>query len=164
MKAAGCYGHPNRCENNRILAHRNCINRSCSRPANYSPAACGTRITIPSSFEGEGRRGRRGDSAGDHRKRGADWISISSRAREVCEICGNDWPSEYGTKCHKCGHIPSTWTPGDEPKADDKPTDEPKGCTCGDAYHNSYGRRCVDCEGEPSAARRSSRERRWGGV
>ena len=49
VKAAGCSRHPNRCENNRILAHRNCTSRSCSRPANYSPAACGTRITIPSS-------------------------------------------------------------------------------------------------------------------
>ena len=90
-------------------------------------------------------------------------ISTSSRAREVCKICGNDWPSEYGTKCHKCGHIPSTWTPGDEPKADDKPTDEPKGRTCGDAYHNSYGRRCVDCEGEPSAAQRDALQEKDGG-
>ena len=49
VKAAGCSRHPNRCENNRILAHRTCTSRSCSRPANYSPAACETRITIPSS-------------------------------------------------------------------------------------------------------------------
>ena len=81
----------------------------------------------------------------------------SSRAREVCKICGNDWPAEYGTKCYRCGQTPSTWTPADdEPKADDKPTDEPKGCTCGDAYRNSYGRRCVDCDGEPSAAQRDA--------
>ena len=26
----------------------------------------------------------------------------SSRAREVCKICGNNWPAEYGTVCHKC--------------------------------------------------------------
>ena len=26
----------------------------------------------------------------------------SSRAREVCKICGHTWPSEYGTKCHQC--------------------------------------------------------------
>ena len=90
----------------------------------------------------------------------------SSRAREVCKICGNDWPAEYGTKCYRCGQTPSTWTPADdEPKADDTPTDEPKACTCGDAYHNSYGRRCVDCEGEPSSAQRDAvREKDGGGV
>ena len=74
----------------------------------------------------------------------------SSRAREVCKICGNDWPAEYGSKCYQCGQTPSTWTP-----ADDKPT-EPKGCTCGDAYRQSYGRRCVDCKGEPSGAQRDA--------
>ena len=71
----------------------------------------------------------------------------SSRAREVCKICGNDWPAEYGTKCYRCGQTPSTWTP-----ADDKPTDEPKGCTCGDAFRNSHERLCLDCKGKPSAA------------
>ena len=30
--------------------------------------------------------------------------------------------------------------------------DEPEACTCGDSYRNSFGRRCVDCEGEPSPA------------
>ena len=74
----------------------------------------------------------------------------SSRARVVCEICGNDWPAEYGTTCYKCGQTPSTGTPGD-----DNPT-EPKDCTCGDAYRQSYGRRCVDCKGEPSAAQRDA--------
>ena len=49
VKAGGVSKTPNRCENNRILAHRNSTNRSCSRPANYSPAGCGTRITIHSS-------------------------------------------------------------------------------------------------------------------
>ena len=88
----------------------------------------------------------------------------SSRAREVCKICGNDWPAEYGTTCYQCGHTPSTWTPGDdEPKSDDKLADEPKACTCGDAYHNSYGRRCVDCEGEPSAAQRDALREKDGG-
>ena len=60
--------HPNRCENNRILAHLNFTSRYCSRPANYSPAACGTRITIHSSASalmtafgpGARRRRRRG--------------------------------------------------------------------------------------------------------
>ena len=73
----------------------------------------------------------------------------SSRARVVCEVCGNSWPNkpEYGTECYKCRHKPSTGTP-----ADDKPPDEPTVCTCGDAYRNSYQRRCVDCEGTPSFA------------
>ena len=43
MKAAGVNETPNQCENNRILAHRNSTSRSCSRPANYWPAACETR-------------------------------------------------------------------------------------------------------------------------
>ena len=69
MKAAGCSRHPNRCENNIILAHQNSTSRSCSRPANYSPAACGTRITIPSSASarrtacGPGARRRRPSKA-----------------------------------------------------------------------------------------------------
>ena len=71
----------------------------------------------------------------------------SSRAREVCKICGNNWPAEYGTTCFECGRSPSTGKP-----ADDTPTDDPQACTCGDAYRQSYGRRCVDCEGTPSAA------------
>ena len=68
MNAAGCSRHPNQCEINRILAHRTCTSRSCSRPANYSPAACATRITIHSSASalrtacgpGARRRRRRG--------------------------------------------------------------------------------------------------------
>ena len=77
----------------------------------------------------------------------------SSRARVVCKICGNNWPAEYGTDCHKCRKNPklSTWTP-----ADDTPTDEPTACTCGEAYRNAYGGRCVECEGEPSAAQRDA--------
>ena len=68
----------------------------------------------------------------------------SSRAREVCKICGNNWPAEYGTECFKCLKQPkaSTRTPADEPRA----------CTCGTAYRQSYNRRCVDCTGKPSGA------------
>lgn len=36
----------------------------------------------------------------------------SSRARRVCKICGNTWPSEYGTKCHKCRLAPAVRPPG----------------------------------------------------
>ena len=28
--------------------------------------------------------------------------SVSSRAREVCKACGNNWPAEYGTTCYQC--------------------------------------------------------------
>ena len=70
----------------------------------------------------------------------------SSRARVVCENCKHDWPDGYGTYCKKCGHDPSTRTP----------TDEPKACTCGEAYRQSYGRRCIDCDGKPSAAQRDA--------
>ena len=79
----------------------------------------------------------------------------SSRARVVCPDCGNSWPNkaEYGTECYKCNKKPkvSTWTP-----ADDKPKADVPACTCGTAYHNSYGRLCVDCEGEPSLAQRAA--------
>ena len=71
----------------------------------------------------------------------------SSRARVVCEVCKHEWPDGYGTKCHECGHNPSTRKPNA-----DTPAQEPASCTCGDAYHNSYQRRCVDCEGTPSFA------------
>ena len=87
----------------------------------------------------------------DVRKR--EKCTSSSRARVICEACGHSWPdkAEYGTTCYRCGHDPSTGTP-----ADDKPPNEPKACTCGDAYSNSYGRQCVDCEGEPSPAQRAA--------
>ena len=81
----------------------------------------------------------------------------SSRARVVCPKCRHDWPAEdqdgrsYGSTCYRCGHDPSIATP-----ADDNPPDAPKACTCGDAYSNSYGRQCVDCEGEPSWAQRDA--------
>ena len=77
----------------------------------------------------------------------------SSRARVVCKICGNSWPdkAEYGSTCYECGHDPSTRKPNADTPAQEL-ADEPKGCTCGDAYRNSYQRRCVDCEGTPSFA------------
>ena len=70
MKAAGCSRHPNRCKNNRILAHWNSTSRSYSRPANYSPAACATRITHPARRQVRTEDGRAilahvtGDGAG----------------------------------------------------------------------------------------------------
>ena len=82
--------------------------------------------------------------------------NTSSAARVSCPICKRTWPAEYGTDCHNCRDKPSTG----------KPADDPTACTCGTAYHNSYGRRCVDCEGEPSAAQRDAvREKDgWGGA
>ena len=31
-------------------------------------------------------------------------------------------------------------------------SEEPKDCTCGDAYLNSFNRRCLECDGKPSPA------------
>ena len=108
----------------------------------------------------------------------------SSRAREVCKICGHTWPAEHGTTCFQCPQPTASQRrdqererrnqeAGDELERQIRKTMEeetPKVCTCGDAYRNSYGRRCVDCEGTPSAAQSdAAREkhgggcRRWGG-
>ena len=85
----------------------------------------------------------------------------SSRAREVCKICGNNWPdkAEYGTVCHKCPQpTPSELreqrnkqAAGDEFERQFR-EETPNVCTCGDAYRNSYRSKCIDCEGKPSAA------------
>ena len=85
----------------------------------------------------------------------------SSRAREICEVCGNNWPNkaEYGTKCYECGHDPSARTPAAQSR--DKP--EPKACTCGENYHQGYAGLCVDCTGEPSAAQRDALREKDGG-
>ena len=48
----------------------------------------------------------------------------SSRAREVCKICGHNWPSLYGPDCHECKPTRPTRTP-----ADDKP---------GPAVHSTF--------------------------
>ena len=78
-----------------------------------------------------------------------------STARVVCERCGHSWPDkpEYGTKCHECNYIPAVERPD---------TPEPKACTCGETYRNSYSGRCVDCKGEPSAAQRDALREKHG--
>ena len=86
----------------------------------------------------------------------------SSRAREVCKICGNNWPAEYGTVCHKCPQPTASELREREREQRNKEAGDeferqfreetPKVCTCGDAYRNSYRSKCVDCDGEPSAA------------
>ena len=37
------------------------------------------------------------------------------------------------------------------------PQPQPKPCTCGDAFRNSYNRRCMDCDGKPSSAQIDAR-------
>ena len=83
----------------------------------------------------------------------------SSRAREVCKTCGNNWPAEYGTVCHKCPQPTASQRRDQEREQRNEEAGrafqkslEVKACTCGDAYRQSYGRRCIDCEGKPSAA------------
>ena len=103
--------------------------RTCRPPGTYMPVEVTTEVTteVPSTS--------------------------SSRARAVCKICGNSWPdkAEYGSTCYKCGHNPSTRKPNADAPAEE-PAQEPASCTCGDAYRNSYQRRCVDCDGTPSFA------------
>ena len=83
----------------------------------------------------------------------------SSRAREVCKICGNNWPAEYGTTCYHCPQPTASQLRRREQQKRDRESEQdpliPK-CTCGNAYHNSYGHLCVDCKGEPSAAQRDA--------
>ena len=94
----------------------------------------------------------------------------SSRAREVCKICGNDWPASYGTTCYQCPQP----TASQRRRLEQQKRNEETGaelerellggpCTCGTAYHNSYGRLCVDCKGEPSAAQRDALRENHGG-
>ena len=125
--------------------------------------------------------GRADTVSDDIRNREKVESTSSSRARVVCPECRHDWLAEdqdgqsYGTKCHNCGHDPSTWTPADDTPADTSAdrgkqssttgtiTDEPTACTCGDAYRNAYGRRCLDCDGEPSPAQRDALREKHGG-
>ena len=78
-------------------------------------------------------------------------VRSSSRARVVCAKCGHDFPGGYGSKCHKCNYDPSKGKPTADTQAQ-QPAQEPTACTCGDAYRNSYQKRCVDCDGTPSYA------------
>ena len=96
----------------------------------------------------------------------------SSRAREVCKICGHDWPAEYGTTCYQCPQPTASQRRDQEQQKRNEETGaeferELLGgpCICGDAYRQSYGRLCVDCKGEPSPAQHDAlREKDGGGV
>ena len=94
----------------------------------------------------------------------------SSRAREVCKICGYDWPAEYGTTCYQCPHPTASQRRDQEFKRRNEETGaeferELLGgpCTCGDAYRNAYRSKCVDCDGKPSAAQRDALREKDGG-
>ena len=83
----------------------------------------------------------------------------SSRAREVCKICGNNWPAEYGTTCFQCPQPTASQIRERELEQRNEEAGralqeslEEEVCTCGDAYRNSYRSMCVDCDGKPSAA------------
>ena len=52
------------------------------------------------------------------------------------------WLEEHGSTTQRTG----------APRAPTQAVDKPPACTCGDAYRNSFNRRCTDCEGTPSAA------------
>ena len=96
----------------------------------------------------------------------------SSRAREVCKICGNNWPAEYGTTCYECPQPTASQRRDQErERRNQEAGDElerqireetPKVCTCGDAYRQSYERLCVDCKGEPNAAQRDALREKHG--
>ena len=100
----------------------------------------------------------------------------SSRAREVCKICGNNWPAEYGTTCYQCPQPTASKRrdeeleqrneeAGNELERQIREEETPKVCTCGDAYRNSYRSKCVDCDGNPNAAQRDAlREKHGGGA
>ena len=55
------------------------------------------------------------------------------------------WLEQHGSTTGKTGARPTTIR------------DEPQACTCGEAYRQSYNRRCLDCDGEPSQAQRDAR-------
>ena len=49
-------------------------------------------------------------------------------------------------------------TQGGQSRAHPQPQQPlPRACTCGDSYRNSYRRKCVDCDGKPSAAQIDAR-------
>ena len=57
------------------------------------------------------------------------------------------WLEEHGS---------TTQRTGGSPRAPTQAVDKPPACTCGDAYRNSFDRRCTECDGTPSAAQLDS--------
>ena len=80
------------------------------------------------------------DVLGECRKALA-WISANANRRKTANgmpRCLVGWLNRAGTQ------------PGVAPRV------EPRACTCGDAYRNSYRGRCVECNGSTSAAQRDA--------
>ena len=148
------------------VGKKNTVNRYQLPPMGGAPAALGGGGgSAPRAL------GSAPDALGGSAPGAPELVSIESvqepvssrRAREVCKICGHDWPAEYGTTCYQCPQPTASQRRDQEFKRRNEEAGaeferELLGgpCTCGDAYHNSYGRRCVDCEGEPSAAQRDA--------
>ena len=122
--------------------------------------------------------GSASDGLGGSASDGPESVSIesvqesvsSSRAREVCKICGHDWPAEYGTTCYQCPQPTASQRRDQEFKRRNEETGaeferELLGgpCTCGDAYRNAYRSKCVNCDGKPSAAQRDALREKDGG-
>ena len=134
------------------------------------PVSSGTNRTLSSGTDGQtgspsdgqtgspsdGQTGSPSDGQTGSPSTGSVGSTRTSATRWTCPDCGNDWPKSYGPECHPCRDRARETA---KPRATAQPThDEPKRCTCGEAYHQSYGRRCVDCKGEPSAAQRDALE------
>ena len=132
------------------------------------PVSSGTNRTLSSGTDGQTGSPSDGQTGSPSTVGGSVGSTRTSATRWTCPDCGNDWPKLYGTVCHPCRDKLRTTQPrgSTKPRATAaQPThhDEPKACTCGDAYRNSYGRRCVDCEGEPSSAQRDALREKDGG-
>ena len=130
------------------VGKKNKANRYQLPPMGGAPAALGGGGgSAPRALGGSAPRAPESVSIESVKKR-------TSAARARCSTCKRTWPANRGTECYRCGPESSTRL-----QADETPTGEPTACTCGDAYHNSYGRRCIDCGGEASAAQREAAHR-----
>ena len=146
----------------------------------FSPSVLGGQDVRAGRTECPGRADTVSDDIRDREK--VQESTNSSCAREVCKICGNNWPAEYGTTCYQCPQPTASQRRrraqekrNEEAAAeferellggtptDDKPKADVPACTCGDAYRQSYGRLCVECKGEPSAAQRDALREKDGG-
>ena len=120
------------------------------------PVSSGTNRTLSSGTDGQTGSPSDGQTGSPSTVGGSVGSTRTSATRWTCPDCGNDWPKSYGPECHPCRDRARETA---KPRATAQPThDEPKRCTCGEVYHQSYGRRCVDCKGEPSAAQRDALE------
>ena len=118
------------------------------------PVSSGTNRTLSSSTDGQTGSPSDGQTGSPSTVGGSVGSTRTSATRWTCPDCGNDWPKSYGPECHPCRDRARETA---KPRATAQPThDEPKRCTCGDAYRNSYNSKCIDCEGKPSGAQRDA--------